>query len=135
MATAKRRKPMESSQAPAPIEFWLGGRSRDATIVARAPAIEAEGWDGQMFMDSQALSADPYVLMGAWAGATRHLRLSTGVTNPLTRNLAVTAAGAASVQAISGGRAVLGIGRGDSALAYLGLAPAPLAGFERALMT
>jgi len=124
---------MESSQAPAPVEFWLGGRSRDATIVARAPAIEAEGWDGQMFMDSQSLSADPYVLMGAWAMLTERLKLSTGVTNPLTRHPAVTAASAATLQAISGGRAVLGIGRGDSALAFLGHAPSRLAAFERAL--
>ncbi|MDE2303030.1 MAG: LLM class flavin-dependent oxidoreductase [Sphingomonadales bacterium] len=117
------------------LEIWRAGGSNTGFSGAAAEAVEAEGWDGQMFMDSQALSADPYVLMGAWAGATRRLKLGTGVTNPLTRNLAVTAAAAASVQAISGGRAVLGIGRGDSALAYLGLAPAPLAGFERALTT
>jgi 5,10-methylenetetrahydromethanopterin reductase len=38
------------------------------------------------------------------------------------------------VQSISGGRAVLGIGRGDSALAYLGHAPAGLASFRRVLI-
>ena len=37
------------------------------------------------------------------------------------------------MHAASGGRAVLGIGRGDSALAHLGLAPAPVALFERYL--
>jgi 5,10-methylenetetrahydromethanopterin reductase len=117
------------------LEIWRAGGSTTGFTEAQANAVEAEGWDGQMFMDSQSLSIDPYVLMGAWARATTRLKLSTGVTNPLTRNLAVTAAGAASVHAISGGRAVLGIGRGDSALAYLGLAPAPLAGFEAALKT
>src|SRR5205807_10287218 len=40
---------------------------------------------------------------------------------------------AATLQSISGGRAVLGIGRGDSALAYLGFAPAKLAMFQRVL--
>ena len=39
-----------------------------------------------MFMDSQSLCADPYVMMGAWAVATERLELSTGVTNPLTRH-------------------------------------------------
>jgi 5,10-methylenetetrahydromethanopterin reductase len=117
------------------LEIWRAGGSTTGFSRSEAGAVEAEGWDGQMFMDSQSLSADPYVQMGAWAGATSRLLLSTGVTNPLTRNLAVTAAGAATVQVISGGRAVLGIGRGDSALAYLGLAPAPLAGFEQALVT
>jgi 5,10-methylenetetrahydromethanopterin reductase len=115
------------------LEIWRAGGSNTGASADLARAVEAEGWDGQMFMDSQSLSADPYAQMGAWAGWTSRLKLSPGVTNPLTRNLAVTAASIATIQAISGGRAVLGIGRGDSALAYLGLAPARLAVFERAL--
>lgn len=115
------------------IEFWCAGGSVDGTSTELARRREAEGWDGQMFMDSQSLGADPWVLMGAWALATDKLKLSTGVTNPLTRHPAVTAASAASVQSLSGGRAVLGIGRGDSALAYLGRAPAPLGEFGATL--
>ena len=115
------------------IEFWRAGGGSESTNPEAAPAVEAEGWDGQMFMDSQSLGREPYVLMGAWAMRTERLKLGTGVTNPLTRHPAVTAAGAASVHAISGGRAVLGIGRGDSALAYLGYAPVRLPQFERAL--
>lgn len=115
------------------LEVWRAGGSNTGFSRTLAEAVEAEGWDGQMFMDSQSLSADPWVLMGAWALATSKLKLSTGVTNPLTRNLAVTATSAATVHAISGGRAVLGIGRGDSALAYLGHAPVSIAAFERAI--
>src|SRR5271163_2655573 len=115
------------------IEFWKAGGSETTASMDAARSVEAEGWDGQMFMDSQSLCADPYVRMGVWAAATEKLRLSTGVTNPLTRHPAVTAAAAATLQSISGGRAVLGIGRGDSALAYLGHAPSRLAAFERAL--
>ncbi|CAN7277030.1 LLM class flavin-dependent oxidoreductase [Phenylobacterium sp. LjRoot225] len=113
------------------MEFWrAGGHS---TTIEAAVAAEAAGWDGQMFMDSQSLSPDPYVLMGACAMRTERLKLCTGVTNPLTRHLAVTAASIAAVQLVSGGRAALGIGRGDSALAYLGRGPVTLAAFERAL--
>jgi 5,10-methylenetetrahydromethanopterin reductase len=115
------------------IEFWRAGGTEIIATAEEARKVEAEGWDGQMFMDSQSLSSDPYVRMGVWAAATERLKLSTGVTNPLTRHPAVTAAAAATVQSISGGRAVLGIGRGDSALAYLGYAPASLAAFRRAL--
>lgn len=115
------------------VEFWRAGGSVGSTSAALAREVEAEGWDGQMFMDSQSLSADPFVLMGAWAMVTKRLRLSTGVTNPLTRHPAVLAANIATVQAISGGRAVLGIGRGDSALAYLGHAPMALPAFGTAL--
>jgi len=117
------------------LEIWRAGGSNTGATVDIAHAVEAEGWDGQMFMDSQSLSADPYAQMGAWAAWTSRLKLSPGVTNPLTRNLAVTAASIATIQAVSGGRAVLGIGRGDSALAYLGLAPVRLSTFERALVS
>jgi 5,10-methylenetetrahydromethanopterin reductase len=53
------------------------------------------------------------------------------VTNGVTRHASVTACSIASIQRLSGGRAVLGIGRGDSALAHLGRAPARLGSFER----
>jgi 5,10-methylenetetrahydromethanopterin reductase len=115
------------------LEIWRAGGSNTGATPELARSVEAEGWDGQMFMDSQCLSADPYAQMGVWACATRRIKLSTGVTNPFTRNLAVLAGAAATIQAISGGRSVLGIGRGDSALAYLGHAPVGLKGFETAL--
>jgi len=41
------------------------------------------------------------------------------------------AAAAATVQEVSGGRFVLGVGRGDSGQAHLGLAPMPVPLFER----
>ena len=115
------------------IEFWRAGGSEASASMETARKIEAEGWDGQKFMDSQCLTGDPYARMAVWAIATERLKLSAGVTNPLTRHVAVTAAAAATIQAISGGRAVLGIGRGDSALAYLGYAPARLPAFGKAL--
>jgi 5,10-methylenetetrahydromethanopterin reductase len=65
---------------------------------------------------------------------TERLKLCTGVTNPATRHPAVLAANIASVQSLSGGRAVLGLGRGDSALAYLGHAPVGLAAFDQAMV-
>ena len=67
------------------------------------------------------------------AHATTTLKLGTGVTNSYTRHPAVTASAIAAIQAESGGRAYLGIGRGDSALAHLGLAPHAVPKFERYL--
>jgi len=46
---------------------------------------------------------------------TSKIRLGTGVTNPYTRNAAITASSIASVNELSGGRAILGIGPGDKA--------------------
>jgi 5,10-methylenetetrahydromethanopterin reductase len=115
------------------IEFWQTNNPANITPAKTARDAEADGWDGVVFMDSQSLTGDPYVIMGAWASATERLKLATFVTNPLTRHPAVTAASAATLHHLTGGRAVLGIGRGDSALAYLGYAPVRVAAFERCL--
>ena len=49
------------------------------------------------------------------------------VTNPVTREPAVTARAYATLQDISGGRMVMGIGRGDSAVRVMGRKPTPIA--------
>jgi 5,10-methylenetetrahydromethanopterin reductase len=98
-----------------------------------AQRAERDGFDGMVVVDSQNLAGDCYVALALAARETERLRLGTGVTNPYTRHPAVTASAIASVHAESGGRAVLGIGRGDSALAHLGLAPAPVPAFEEYL--
>jgi 5,10-methylenetetrahydromethanopterin reductase len=46
---------------------------------------------------------------------TNKISLGTGVTNPYTRNAAITASSIASINELSGGRAILGIGPGDKA--------------------
>jgi 5,10-methylenetetrahydromethanopterin reductase len=110
------------------------GVSLPKLAVRQAERAEAGGWDGIAFVDSQNLAGDTYVALALAARATSRLRIATGVTNPWTRHPAVTASAIATVQAESGGRAVLGIGRGDSALAYIGLAPAAVPVFERYLV-
>lgn len=96
-----------------------------------AQFAESVGWDGMVFADTQNLAGEVYTSLALAAAATNRLQLGTGVTNPVTRHPAVTAAAIATVQVASGGRAVLGIGRGDSSLAHLGRAPAPPDEFER----
>lgn len=99
-----------------------------------AQFAEGAGWDGLVFADTQNLAADVYGSLCIAATATSTLGLGTGVTNPVTRHPAVTATAIATVQAASGGRAVLGIGRGDSSLAHIGRAPERVAPFERYLV-
>ena len=84
-----------------------------------------------MVFDSQSLLCDPYVALSAAASSTTQLGLGIGVSNSVTRHPAVTASAIASLQELSGGRAVLGLGRGNSSLAYLGVGPATLAEFDR----
>jgi 5,10-methylenetetrahydromethanopterin reductase len=112
------------------VEMWTAGVGLPGLAVRMARRAEAQGWDGIGMVDSQSLAGDPYVELGLAAAATSRIGLATAVTNPLTRHPAATAAAIATVQAESGGRAVLGIGRGDSALAHLGLSPAPVSMFR-----
>jgi 5,10-methylenetetrahydromethanopterin reductase len=103
-------------------------------VVEHAREVERWGFDGMLLADSQNLNADIWVELGMAAAATERLGLGPGVTNPVTRHPAVTASAAATLQAESGGRAVLGIGRGDSALTQIGRRPVPVEELEQALV-
>src|SRR3569833_2327047 len=116
-----------------PPECWLGSFPTPGRAASFAAMAEADGRDGVAFTDSQNLHGDTFVALALAAGVTTRLKLATGATNPATRLPAVVASSIATVQAESNGRAVLGIARGDSALAYLGRRPMPLADFECAL--
>lgn len=104
-----------------------------AKVAETAAKLEAMGWDCLGMVDSQNLAPDPYVFLSLAATSTDRLQLMTSVTNVVTRHPAVTASSALSVQDVSGGRFVLGIGRGDSALAHIGRSPSRLAWFEQYL--
>jgi 5,10-methylenetetrahydromethanopterin reductase len=115
------------------LEVWATGAGIPGLAARHAAAVERAGYDGLALVDSQNLAGDCYVGLALAAKATTRLKLATGVTNPVTRHPAATAAAIAAVHAESAGRAVLGIGRGDSALAHLGYAPSAPAVFEHAL--
>ena len=98
-----------------------------------ARRVEAWGFDGLLVADSQNLNADVWVELALAVAATERIQLGPGVTNPVTRHPAVTASAAATLQAASGGRAVLGLGRGDSAVAQIGRRPVSVETLESAV--
>jgi 5,10-methylenetetrahydromethanopterin reductase len=102
-----------------------------AVMARRAREAERAGWDGLLLADSQNLTPDVFVSLTVAAAATEHIEVGTAVTNPVTRHPAVVASSIATLQQVSGGRAVLGLGRGDSALLQVGLRPEAPAEFER----
>jgi len=67
------------------------------------------------------------------AKATERIKLGHMVTNPGTREPTVLASAYATLQDISDGRMVMGIGRGDSARRYINQEPVPVRRFEDAL--
>jgi len=113
------------------MELWTVMPSSPQLVVQRAKEYEAAGLAGMVVWDAQSSDGDCYVSLAAAAMATTSLKLGTGVTNPVTRHPAVTASAIASLQAISNGRAVLGIGRGDASLAHIGRAPASVETLSR----
>jgi 5,10-methylenetetrahydromethanopterin reductase len=86
-----------------------------------AKEIEKMGFDYLLCPDTQNLAPDPYGQLSLACAATEKLHLGTGVTNPLTRDAAVTATALLTLQQESGGRAISVIGRGDSSAAHIGL--------------
>jgi len=112
------------------LEFWQLSFPQPGQSENQAKRAEQLGWDGLYFADTQCLSGDIYSAMCLAARGTKDLKVGTAVTNPVTRHPAVTASAIATVQVESGGRAVLGIGRGDSSLGYIGQNPAPASTLE-----
>jgi len=96
---------------------------------------EDSGFDWLGVADSQSVFRELYVALTLAALNTSRVRLGPLVTNPLTRHLVVTASAIASVDELSGGRAVLGIGSGDSAIYTIGAPPATVAGLEASITT
>ena len=96
---------------------------------------EERGYDWLGIADSQSVFRELYVALTIAALNTSRIRLGPLVTNPLTRHPVITASAISSVDELSGGRAVLGLGSGDSAIFTLGAPPATLAGLEDSVVT
>jgi 5,10-methylenetetrahydromethanopterin reductase len=91
-----------------------------------AAAAERMGIDALWLIDSQLVMRDAYLGLSTAALRTSHLKLGPGVTNPYTRHPTVTANTIATLDELSGGRALLGSGAGDSSLFPLGMKPASI---------
>ena len=78
-------------------------------------AVEQAGFDAIGVGDSPSLYPEVYSQATIVALNTHRVMFGPRVTNPITRHPMVTASAIATVDELSGGRAVLGIGTGDSA--------------------
>jgi 5,10-methylenetetrahydromethanopterin reductase len=85
-----------------------------------ARAIEAAGLDMIGFGDSPSVYPETYVQGAIVAANTERVRFGPRVTTPVTRHPVVTASAMTALDQLSGGRAVLGIGVGDSAVHGIG---------------
>ena len=90
-------------------------------VVDFTQRVEAAGFDGIGFLDSQMINRDLFVTMALAGAATSRIKLITAVTNPVTRHVSVLANAATTVDDVAPGRVVIWIGRGFSAVNLAGL--------------
>ena len=93
-------------------------------VVRVAKAVEAAGWDGLAFTEHPApgyrwlaeggghQTLDPFVALGAAAAVTERIKLLTYLSVVPYRNPLLLAKAAATVDMISSGRMILGVGTG-----------------------
>jgi 5,10-methylenetetrahydromethanopterin reductase len=104
---------------PTPADSWK--------VVKRA---EDAGFCTAWFYDTQVLSADIFVAMGAAAVMTKRIRLGTGVLIPSNRIVPVAANGLASLNALAPGRIDAGFGTGYTGRRSIGLGPLKIAAMD-----
>jgi probable F420-dependent oxidoreductase len=92
---------------------------------------ESHGFEYGWTYDSHVLWQESLPLLTLAAQATTTIKLGHCVTNPGTREPTVLASAYATLHDISDGRMAMGIGRGDSAVRYIGDQPVKVAEFER----
>jgi 5,10-methylenetetrahydromethanopterin reductase len=116
------------------MQAWMHAFAFPHRVAELARQVEVWGFDGLLVADSQNLNADVWVELALAGAATERISLGPGVTNPVTRHPAVTASAAVTLQVETAGRAVLGLGRGDSALTQIGRRPVSATELERGLV-
>src|SRR5204863_3126491 len=92
---------------------------------------EQHGFEYAWTYDSHILWEESYATLPLVAAQTSKIKLGHFVTNPGIRDPTITASWYATMQDISDGRMVMGIGRGDSSRRVVGLQPVKVAEFER----
>jgi probable F420-dependent oxidoreductase len=91
---------------------------------------EQHGFEYAWTYDSHILWQESYATLPLAAARTNRIKLGHFVTNPGIRDPTVTASWYATMQDLSNGRMVMGIGRGDSSRRVVGLKPVRVAEFE-----
>ena len=110
--------------------FW----PYEPALVARMVRLgDEQGWDLVGIADTPGNAMDVWVALAQAALATSRVRLASCVTNLVTRDPAITAGAAGSVDRLSNGRFVLGVGAGHSGVVNVGHRPAPPAALREGL--
>jgi len=102
-------------------------------VIELAKEAERLGFSHVWTFDSHVLWEEPFVIYSRILAETERVVVGPLVTNPGTRDWTVLASLFATLDEMSGGRTICGMGRGDSALRVIGRTPMRLATMETAL--
>ena len=91
--------------------IWFAGELPTARMAALAQQAERAGVDSVWMADGY-YARDALVSLAAIGSATSRVQLGTSVLNPFTRHPAALAMAFATLDELSGGRAIIGIGAG-----------------------
>jgi probable F420-dependent oxidoreductase len=95
-------------------------------VVELAKMAEHLGFSHAWTFDSHVLWQEPFVIYSRILDETETLKVGPMVTNPGTRDWTVLASLFATLNEMYGDRTICGMGRGDSALRYIGRKPTTL---------
>jgi 5,10-methylenetetrahydromethanopterin reductase len=116
------------------MKFCLHSSARTVKeSVERACIVEALEFEAIFFADSHMNNVDCYQVLALCAVNTKKIRLGTAVTNMVYRDPTIAANSFATLNEISNGRAIVGLGTGDGPVYSLGRTATRLADFERGL--
>jgi 5,10-methylenetetrahydromethanopterin reductase len=107
-----------------------GGIKSIDEVHRRAERAEELGYDGIFLGESHLSSIDSFQTLASCAMITKRVLLGIAVTNMVFRHPTVLAGAAASLNEISKGRAILGLGTGDGPVYSQGLKATPIKQFE-----
>ncbi|MDH3471462.1 MAG: TIGR03842 family LLM class F420-dependent oxidoreductase [Acidimicrobiia bacterium] len=102
-------------------------------VIELAKRAEGQGFSHGWAFDSHVLWQEPFVIFSRMLAETESMVVGPLVTNPGTRDWTVLASLFATLNDMYGDRTICAIGRGDSALRYIGRPPMTLATLEESM--
>jgi 5,10-methylenetetrahydromethanopterin reductase len=91
----------------------FGGTLSLVETIRHVQLAESMGFDSIWLAEHYGASRDPVTTVAALASSTRRIRLATGVVNPYTRHPAILAITLGTLDELSRGRVIFGLGAGN----------------------
>ncbi len=96
---------------PCRVGIWLYPDAPAADLVEAVVSADRAGVD-EMWIADEAVAREPLMILAAAASQTTNVKLAVGITTPVLRHPGAMASSIATLDELSGGRAILGFGVG-----------------------